>query len=106
MLRALDIAKQSTERKKHGVVIAKGRRVLAVGVNTNRNIPNNVTNPKLHAAYHAEINALKQVRSMDLSDATLYSARVNALGEAVIAKPCDACWAVIIDRGLKKVYWT
>jgi deoxycytidylate deaminase len=102
--RAIRIARESTCRQKHGVVIAKGPRVLAVAVNEDRNNPNNCTNPKLEASYHAEFKALMQ--TINANDATLYSARVNNRGEPLYAKPCASCQKIIERAGIRKVIHT
>lgn len=102
--RAIRIAGESTCRQKHGVVIAKGPRVLAVAVNEERNDPNNCTNPKLEASYHAEFKALMQC--FGAKDVTLYSARVNRKGEQMYAKPCNECQKLIEKLGVRKVIHT
>lgn len=106
LARALEVSKNSTCAQKHGVVIAAGNRVLAVAVNTDRNNPAICSDPRREAAYHAEINALKQLRGIDLSGATLYSARTNRRGMARLAKPCVRCAAAIEQAGIKKTIYT
>lgn len=105
LARAIKIATTSTCRQQHGVVLAKGAKVIAVAVNTERNDPNNCSNPKLEASFHAEINAIKQWTG-DMKDVTLYSARVNKLGFPMHAKPCDNCQSIIDILGIRKVYHT
>ena len=104
--RAVSIAASSTCRQKHGVVIAQGKKVLAVSVNTYRNQPNNVSDPKTQSSYHAEWNAIKQIKNFDLKKATLYSARVNAKGDVLLAKPCIRCQYLIDFFEIKNVYHT
>lgn len=104
--RAIEVSKQSTCRQKHGVVIARGAKVIAVAVNTDRNNPSQCSNPKHEASFHAEVNAIKQIKSSDLSNAVLYSARTNNDGEPMNAKPCLRCQAVIEFLNIKKVIHT
>lgn len=105
--RASILALTSTERAKHGVIIAKGNRVLSVGVNRSRNIPTNVSLPKEQAAVHAEVAALKALPStIDYSKLTLYSARVLRNGQLALAKPCSLCQSVLDFIGLTDIYWT
>ncbi len=104
--RALAIAAQSTCHQLHGSVIVMGKRVLAVGVNRNRNDPRVCTDPKSGAALHAEIAALKQVRGMDLRKATLISARVLKNETPALARPCPRCAAVIDYLEIGKVIYT
>ena len=104
--RALNIAKESTCRQKHGVVIAQGKKVLAVAVNTQRNHPNNVSDPKTQATYHAEWNAMRQLKTIDMSKVSLYSARILHTGESALAKPCKFCQHLIDFYDIKNVYYT
>lgn len=103
LARAVEISKQSTCGYRHGAVIAAGNRVLAIAVNTDRNHPEVCSDPKTEAAYHAEINALKQLRGVNLSGATLYSARTNRRGQPMLAKPCGRCQTAIEEAGIRKV---
>lgn len=90
------------------MVIARGRRVLAVAVNTDRNHPSVCSDPKREAAYHAEINALRQLAGMgvDPRRLVLYSARITKSGKPALAKPCGACAEAIEAFGIKEVLWT
>lgn len=95
--RALAIASTSTERHRHGVILAVGRRVIAVGVNRSRNIPVNCTDPKREAGYHAEVAAIKALRgvNVDWSKVTLYSARLLKDNSPACAAPCSNCQTLI-----------
>lgn len=105
--KAANIARMSTERYQHGVVIAKGNRILSVGINTHRNVHSNVSEPKREAGIHAEISAIKALpRDIDYRRLTLYSARVLKNGEWGLAKPCAFCQDMIDILGFRDVYWT
>jgi tRNA(Arg) A34 adenosine deaminase TadA len=104
--RALAVASTSTCSQRHGVVIAHGPRVLAVGINRNRNSPHVCTNPKRDAAVHAEVAAMKQLRDIDWSKVTLYSARMLKTNVPGLARPCPRCAAVIEFAGVGKIIHT
>ena len=104
--RAIEVSKISTCKQKHGVVIAAGRRILAIAVNTDRNDPKNEDYSKHCFSFHAEVNAIKQLRGMDLSRVTLYSARTNNVGYPMNAKPCSRCEIVIRTHKIKKIIHT
>lgn len=105
--RAIEISKQSSCAQKHGVVIASGRRILAVAVNTDRNNPNICSEPKTEASFHAEWNAIKQILdSNSFASMTVYSARTNRKGEPLPAKPCRRCLSMILGMNFKKVIHT
>ena len=107
MERAIAIARTSTCRQMHGVVISHGPRVLSVGVNTFRSSPLVCSDPPSQAAFHAEIMALRALRSdVKHERLTLYSARIGRSGEVALAKPCVRCQSVLDYEGITQVYWT
>lgn len=103
--RALMIAKASTCKFRHGVVIAHGKKVIAVGVNTERNHTLICSDPRTEASRHAEFNAARLVRYMDTSKMTLYSARVMRNGSAGVSKPCANCKTLIDLLDFKEVWY-
>lgn len=106
LARAAQVAALSTERQKHGALVVKSGKTLAVGVNRFRNDPNIVTDPKRQASVHAEIAVLNALSGVDLRGAAVYVARVNRMGAPMLSKPCEDCEAALIERGVRKVYWT
>lgn len=107
LVRAVEIAKTGTARQMHGALIAHGPRVLAVGVNTRRAHPSVCSDPKAQSAFHAEIMALRALRTdVRMDKLTIYSARVLKDGTPALAKPCTRCQAVLEYEGLTDIYWT
>lgn len=103
--RALSIAEASTCRFKHGVVIAHGKKVLSVAVNTDRNPVLTCSNPRTEASRHAEFNAIRQIKNIDASSLTLYSARMMKNGEPGVSKPCSHCQTLIDCLEFKEVWY-
>lgn len=105
--RAVKVAGQSTCRQMHGSVLAVGRRVLAVGVNSFRSHPMHVTDPKREASFHAEVAVLRQL-NYDVRDgrSVLFVARVNRLGEPMLSMPCPECRIAIARAGVGKCVFT
>lgn len=103
---ATRIAETSEVPQRHGAVIVKSGRVLAVGVNKwrNRNIKNNDLEYNPHLTYHAEIDALN--RFADVEGATIYIARVDKKGEPRFSRPCSRCLKALKDAGIKKIVYT
>ena len=101
------LASMSSMRQRHGAVIAAGRRIVGVGINTYRADPNTVTDPKQDASWHAEIMALRslppQVKPAALS---LYVARVNAKGETRHSEPCTYCRQALFRANILRLVWT
>jgi deoxycytidylate deaminase len=103
---ALKIAETSDMPQKHGAIIVKSGRVLALGVNKWRNKDlrktQNGYNPNL--TYHAEVDALN--RFADVRGATIYIARLGKNGEPRFSRPCSRCLEALQDAGIKKIVYT
>lgn len=103
------VAMTSTERQRHGALIFSGRKLLAVGVNTYRNHPLAVTNPKIEASYHAETNALRQIKPHEVGPKSLkvFVVRVNGSGLLMPSRPCNNCLEALAVTGfIKTIYHT
>ena len=104
--RAIEIAKTSTCRQRHGAVLASGRRVLGVGVNSFRSHPNHVSDPKRHASFHAEVAVLRQIGYAGDGKMSLYVARVLRDDSPALSLPCALCREEIRKAGIKTVVFT
>lgn len=100
----MDIAQQSTCRQRHGAVIIRGGRVLAVGVNRDRNNPRVLSDPKDNCSTHAEVAAIRA--GGNIVGGVIYVARVNRSGHALLSRPCDSCFTSILRSGIKRVVYT
>jgi dCMP deaminase len=102
---ASKIAESSTMKKKHGAVVVRSGRVLAVGVNRFRNHPSQIETHRIKedCSIHAEVDALNRC---DPRGATLYVARINNRGEHRMSRPCPLCARVIKEAGIKKIVWS
>jgi deoxycytidylate deaminase len=107
---AFKIASLSTCTQKHGAVIVKGGRVMAVGINKDRNDPGFVASDTAEGAkgtifsVHAEMMALAKVK--DPRGAILYVARRSRTGLRAFSRPCDNCTKALIKAGVKSVVYT
>lgn len=104
---AVRMAETSEAEFKHGAVVVRGGRVLALGVNKwkNRDMPPTTSteyNP--HLTVHAEVDALSRVKNA--RGATIYVARVSKHGEERFSRPCPRCEKVLIAAGVKRVVYT
>lgn len=104
---ALNLAKSSSCKNKHGAVIAKGGSILSLGINKSKNhpdiIPENLIKDACHV--HAEIDAIKKVKG-SLRGATIYVARTNQMGKGIMSRPCDRCYEAITLVGITKIVYT
>lgn len=105
---AVALAKTSQCNDKHGAVIVAGGRVIATGVNHKRNDPDRVSDfDKLYGlSTHAEHAALKLINYFVQHNATIYVARVNKQGKEMFSRPCNSCYKLLVEYGIKKVVYT
>jgi deoxycytidylate deaminase len=103
---ALKIAESSECVHRHGAVVVKGGRVMAIGVNKWRNRHGTVvkTDTTSDLSVHAEVDALSRVS--DARGAILYVARVSKRGTPLLSRPCRECYSVIRRNGLKRVVYS
>lgn len=105
--RALKVAELSTAKQRHGAVIYKGGSVLSVGVNAVHNDPLFTGEFTKNPNTHAETQAIRACGpDVDLSNTTIYVARINRRGEPLLSKPCKTCQEAIDLAGIKKVIYT
>lgn len=105
---ALRVAESSDCTQRHGCVVVKGGRVMAVGHNKVRNNPAFVESDNEEGrgtifSVHAEIDALSRVA--DPKGAVIYIARAGKQGPA-LSRPCDNCTTELIKAGVKAVCYT
>lgn len=91
--------------QRHGAVIVRGGRPLAVGVNKFRNHPNQTVEDRIliDCSVHAEIDAMSKC---DTDGAVLYVARLSRKGVPAMSRPCGMCWDAIEEAGIKRVVWS
>lgn len=90
------------------LIVNKRGRIIAQGINQRKSHPLQAKFSRFPgwSYLHAEIAALVDARGEDLSDATMYIARVLKDGTPALAKPCKGCQKALIAFGLKDVIWT
>lgn len=104
---ATKVAATSELAQRHGAVIVKNGRVLALGVNKQKNADINTpyaVNAPEYFTVHAEADAINRARN--IKGATIYIARVNKNGEERFSRPCDSCAEAIRKAGIRTVIYT
>ncbi len=86
---------------KHGAIIERGGKIISRGINALKSPDRN----EIPFSIHAEVAAIKRAGHIDLSGATLYSARCTATRIAM-AKPCEKCMLVIRTTGIKEIVYS
>jgi len=92
-------------RVRVGAVISK-KSPISVGFNVIRTHPL-YSNPDTMAtiSIHAEMRALLSAW-FDASGCDIYVYRELDNGSPALARPCNICYNVLKDRGIKKIYYT
>lgn len=112
MARAVSYAMLSECRWRHGAVITKGPVIVAGSANLWRNAPEIDCR---NSTYHAEVAALRELfrstgvtyaEPMDLSEYTIYVARLDIRNERSMSRPCEGCWEVLAGYNIRDVYYT
>lgn len=104
---AVKVSATSELAQQHGAVVVKNGRVLALGVNKQKNADINTpfaVNAPEYFTVHAEVDAIN--RAANTQGATIYIARINKQGEERYSRPCDNCAEVIRKAGIRTVIYT
>lgn len=106
-LRLMDIARKVSKtgdyKFRHGAVIARGSRVLGLGINSTK------THPKSNSRFktiHAEHQALINSGLNEINGTTAYVYRETKQGTPANSKPCTSCAELLKASGIKKVYYS
>ena len=90
--------------------MSRGGAIISLGFNSDKytSIGKNYRTPDSgHPTYHAEIKALLNLPRHITKGCVMYVARCSKDGsEDRISKPCSMCHAVMLERGINKVYYT
>ena len=93
---------------KHGAVLAKGSKVLSLGVNKNQfsSFAAKFKKEPEHATVHAELGCILRVDRGSTSGATIYVVRINSQGEWRLSKPCCMCQTAMRHVGIRRVIYS
>lgn len=99
-------SKKSTHPKyKVGCVIVVSGRVMSLGWNQNKTHPRHA-NPQnsFRRTIHAEVNAI--MSASDISGGIVYVYRELKNGRPALARPCNYCYKLLEEKGVKRIYYT
>jgi len=93
---------------RHGAVLAKGSKVLSLGVNKNQfsSFAAKFKKKPEHATVHAELGCILGVDRRSTSGATIYVVRISPQGEWRMSKPCCMCQAAMRYVGIRRVIYS
>ena len=96
-------AELSAAVHRHAAIVVRGGSVLGRGFNKNKN-HHSCTGGRRNLSVHAEVDALSHVE--DAAGATMYVARINKQGKAMLSRPCDSCYKAIKQAGVRRIVFT
>lgn len=109
MLRYFEMAKaaaaNSEHNFKHGAVLVRGGKVIAMSFNKTRHV-SWMKSKSDFPSLHAEVGALLNMPKDKTNGSDMYVCRINRQGEYRMSKPCDMCRAAMAEMKVKRVYYT
>ena len=93
----------SNHRYKVGCVIALHGKPVTVGFNVCKSHPQYTTCE--HPSIHAEVKAIINARC-NLQGGIAYVYRETRNGQSALAKPCNLCYNILQEAGIKSVYYS
>ena len=107
-LKAIELAKTSQfERAPMSAVLTKGHKVLGSGQNKTNRHQSKIRTTSWPGSLHAEIacvlDALRKHPADKLKGATMTVVRLGKKNKLRLAKPCNSCYNVIRNLGIKEV---
>ena len=106
MMIAREQSLNSTYPQKVGACIIKGNRIISKGFNQMRYCSTGIRYTPWENSIHAERDACRKVEKTKLKGSTIFVYRELANGKTALAKPCTGCMELLIDVGIKKVYYS
>lgn len=97
---------KSEYSQKVGAVITSGNKIISKACNELRYCSTGIRYTPWENSIHAERNACRKVTKDKLKGCYIFVYRELSNGELALAKPCDGCMELIIDMGIKRVYYT
>lgn len=99
---AFVIAKRGEFHNKHGVIIARGKEVLASGYNRNIGVDYTLNMYREFYSMHAELDAIRKMPFKFEENCTLYSIRRSRN----LAFPCAKCMRIIQKTGINRIVYS
>lgn len=106
---AIRAAFQSQSKFRHGAVLVKKNRVINTAVNRmdkSHPIQQKYSRKNEPIGSHAELRCCLGISYPELNRSTLFVARVLRNGNPALSKPCLGCQDILIDIGIRRVYYT
>ena len=102
MIKALEVAKESKCRYKHGCIVVNRGRIISSATNKKIGDPEVAwRRSHIHAEMAAVLAAGKYAHG-----ATVYVARIAADGSPASSQPCKKCEGFLRRCGIAQVIWT
>jgi len=101
-------AEKSNFRFQIGAVIFKGSKIISSSYNQDRKFVWKLKNFRNNSNFlHAEQSAILKVKNRDIRGYSIFIVRINRnTGKISLAYPCEDCFSLIEDYGMKNIYYT
>lgn len=106
MMTAKEEATKSNYKQQLGAVIVSGNRILSKGYNQIRHCKVGKRYSPWENSVHAERNACSKIDKDKLKGTTIFVFRQYSDGSPALAMPCEDCMKMIIELGIKRVYFS
>jgi deoxycytidylate deaminase len=107
MMLAKKESRKSSYKHKIGAVVVSGGSLLSKGYNQIRHAKEFKEYVVWEESLHAERDALRKVKSKDsLVGSTVFIYREHRNGNPATATPCNACFNMIKQAGIKKIFFS
>lgn len=114
---ATKIARLNGNHWKHGAILVHSGRVIAAAPNIYKNDPElfqrlyphdseeQRVSIKKHCSEHAEARVVRMAGEK-ARGSIVYVSRVNRTGQEMMSRPCDDCYTLMVEAGVKSVVYT
>jgi len=99
-------SKLSTHFKHHIGAVIVNKKPVSIGANLSKTHPVFATEENGVYSIHAEVKAIISCPRSKLEGAEMWVYREKADGSVGLAMPCEFCQAIIVEAGIKRVYYT
>lgn len=99
--------KSEFKRARMGAVLTKGSKILGVGYNQINRYQGKIRTASFPGSLHSEVacilDALRKYSAKDIAGSTMTVVRLGAGDHLRLALPCEACYNVLQNMGIKVV---
>jgi deoxycytidylate deaminase len=84
-----------------GAALFDGARIVTLGFNRHKSHPDSTC-----FTQHAEFDSVRRMKWKNTANLVMYVARLTRTDKISLARPCTECQSVLLQAGIKKVFFT